>query len=185
MKLLQRRPMCLSGSLCWLSSDLCVWVTLLCSAASGMSNSLWPHGLQPARLLCPWDFPVKNTGVGFHALLQGIFPTQGLDPGLPHCRQILGVTLEYMNSVPPLWGLLLHQAPHTQAHTHTHMRTHVHTRTHTGARTQQTGHLNYVKLYYFYISHLSSLTTLIKLEFDTTLTDKIRLCKVVSKNSSL
>ena len=42
-----------------------------------MSNSLWPHGLQPARLLCPWDFPCKNTGMSCHFLLQGIFPTQG------------------------------------------------------------------------------------------------------------
>ena len=35
-----------------------------------------------ARLLCPWDFPGKNTGVGGHFLLQGIFPTQGLNPHL-------------------------------------------------------------------------------------------------------
>ena len=35
------------------------------------------------------DSPGKNTGVGCHDLLQGIFPTQGLNPGLPHCRQIL------------------------------------------------------------------------------------------------
>ena len=35
------------------------------------------------------DFPRKNTGVGCHALFQGIFPTQGSNPGLPHCRQIL------------------------------------------------------------------------------------------------
>ena len=39
---------------------------------------LRPHGLKPTRLLCPWDFPGKNTGVGCHLLLQGIFPTQGL-----------------------------------------------------------------------------------------------------------
>ena len=39
-----------------------------------MPDSLQPHGLQPARLLCPWDSPAKNTGVGCHALLQGIFP---------------------------------------------------------------------------------------------------------------
>ena len=45
-------------------------------------------GLQPARLLCPWDFPGKNTGVGCHFLLQGIFPTQELNLGLLHCRQI-------------------------------------------------------------------------------------------------
>ena len=35
------------------------------------------------------DSPVNNTGVGCHALLQGIFPTQGLNPGLPRCRQTL------------------------------------------------------------------------------------------------
>jgi len=35
------------------------------------------------------DSPSKNTGMGCHALLQGIFPTQGLNPGLPQCRQIL------------------------------------------------------------------------------------------------
>ena len=42
-----------------------------------MSDSLWPYGLQPTRLLCPWDSPGKNTGVGCHALLQGIFLTEG------------------------------------------------------------------------------------------------------------
>ena len=43
----------------------------------------------PARLLCPWNSPSKNTAVGSQYLLQGIFPTQGLNPGLPHFRQIL------------------------------------------------------------------------------------------------
>ena len=46
-------------------------------SCSVVSNSLWPHGLYPARLLCPQDFIGKNTGVGCHFLLQGIFPTQG------------------------------------------------------------------------------------------------------------
>ena len=58
------------------------------------SDSLQPHGLEPARLLCPWDFPGKNTGVDCHALLQGIFPTQGSNPRLLrllHCRQTLQV----------------------------------------------------------------------------------------------
>ena len=54
-----------------------------------MSNSLGPHGLQPTRLLQPWDFPRKNTGEGCHFLLQEVFLTQGLNPGLLHCRQIL------------------------------------------------------------------------------------------------
>ena len=56
---------------------------------SVVSSSLLLHGLQPARLPCPWDSPGQNTGVGCHALLQGIFPTQGSNPGLLHCRQIL------------------------------------------------------------------------------------------------
>ena len=54
-----------------------------------MSDSVQPYGLQPARLLCPWDSPGKNTGVGCHFLLQGIFPTQESNWGLLHCRQIL------------------------------------------------------------------------------------------------
>ena len=41
------------------------------------------------RLLCPWNSPGKNTGVGCHFLLQGIFPSQGLNRALPHCRQTL------------------------------------------------------------------------------------------------
>ena len=52
-----------------------------------MSNSLWPYG--PARLLCPWDSPGKNTEVGCHFLLQGNFPTQVSNLGLLHCRSIL------------------------------------------------------------------------------------------------
>ena len=56
---------------------------------SFVSNSLRPHGLEPARLLCPWDSPGTNTVVISHSLLQGIFPSQGLNLCLPHCRQIL------------------------------------------------------------------------------------------------
>ena len=56
---------------------------------------LWPSLSDPmdcslsARSLCPWNSPGKNTGVGSHFLLQGILPTQGLNPSLPHCSQIL------------------------------------------------------------------------------------------------
>ena len=45
-------------------------------------DSLQPHGLEPAGLLCPRNFPGKNTRVGCHFLLQGIFPTQGSIPHL-------------------------------------------------------------------------------------------------------
>ena len=51
---------------------------------SVMSNSLWPD-----RLYNPWNSPGQNTGVGSCSLLQGIFPTQGSNPGLLHCKQIL------------------------------------------------------------------------------------------------
>ena len=56
---------------------------------SVVSDSLRSHGLQPARLLCLWNSPGKNTGVGCHILLQGISMTQGLNPDLPCYRQIL------------------------------------------------------------------------------------------------
>ena len=63
--------------------------TPVCVTYSFVSNSFRTHGLQPTSLLCSWDSPGKNTGVGSHSLLQGIFPTQGLNPGLLHYRQIL------------------------------------------------------------------------------------------------
>ena len=75
-------PLCLAGK--------CESESVSCSV---VSNCLWPHGLWPARLLCPWAFPGKNTGVGCQSLLQGIFPTQGLNPGLLNCRQTLPSTI--------------------------------------------------------------------------------------------
>ena len=55
---------------------MCIVVQLLI-----VSDSLRPHGLHS-----PWNSPGNNTGVGSLSLLQGIFPTQGSNPGLPHCR---------------------------------------------------------------------------------------------------
>ena len=65
--------------------------TVYCDGVSFLvvSDSLQPHRLQPARLLCPGASPGKNTGVGCHSLLQGIFPTQGLNPGLLNYTLIL------------------------------------------------------------------------------------------------
>ena len=69
---------------------MCVCVCVcVCVIHSVMSNSLQVYGLQPSRLLCPWDSLGKNTGVGCHSLLQGIFLTQGQNLGLSHCWQIL------------------------------------------------------------------------------------------------
>ena len=50
---------------------------------------LWPHGQRSLTGYSPWDSPGKNTGVGCHFFLQGIFPTQESNPGLLNCRQIL------------------------------------------------------------------------------------------------
>ena len=73
-----------------------MWAVVLCNnsqnswsdkwesqSRSVVSDSLRPHGL-----CSPWNSPSLNTGGGSLFLLQGIFPTQGLNPGLPHCRQV-------------------------------------------------------------------------------------------------
>jgi len=75
-----------------INTDMNTLRSCVCSGTSGMVNSLGPHGLSPTRLLCPGDSPGKNTRVGCHTLLQGIFLTQGSNPHslcLLHCRQIL------------------------------------------------------------------------------------------------
>ena len=61
-------------------------VRVACESESGLvvSDSLPPQGLYSS-----WNSPGQNTGVGSLSLLQGIFPTQGSNPSLPHCRQIL------------------------------------------------------------------------------------------------
>ena len=63
---------------------VCAW-----EFTSVVSNSLWHYEPESTTLLCPWDSPGKNTRVGCRFLLQGIWPTQGLNLGLLCCRQIL------------------------------------------------------------------------------------------------
>ena len=63
---------------------LTVWITRNYESHSVVSDSLQPHGLYS-----PWNSPSQNTGVGSLSLFLGIFPTQGSNPGLPHCRWIL------------------------------------------------------------------------------------------------
>ena len=79
-------PMVMYGCESWTVKKAVRWGKVRWSR-SVVSDSLWPHGLQPTRLLRPWDSPGKNTGVGCHFLLQGIFSTQGLNLGLLHWRQ--------------------------------------------------------------------------------------------------
>ena len=66
------------------SVRVCVCVCVcVCVSHSVMSDSLPPHGLWPARLLCLWNSPSKNTGMGCYALLQGNLPDPGKEPGSP------------------------------------------------------------------------------------------------------
>ena len=78
--------------ICWITNSY-IQYTMLDAMSEWsrtvVSDSLRPHGLYPIRLLCPWDSPGKSAAVDCHFLLQGIFPTQELNPGLPHCRQTL------------------------------------------------------------------------------------------------
>ena len=59
------------------------------------SNSLQPHGFQLTKILCPWDSPGKNTGVGCHFLLQGIFPQPRGQP------ESLSVASSFFTIEPP------------------------------------------------------------------------------------
>ena len=56
---------------------ICIEPRVCCACYVALVISLWLHGLKPTRLLCPWGSPGKDTGVGCHFLLQGIFLTQG------------------------------------------------------------------------------------------------------------
>ena len=75
----------------WLSPSLSLSIKLRQTKFSSVqfsrsvvSDSLWSHGLYS-----PWSSPGQSTGVSSLSLLQGIFPTQGSNPGFPHCRWIL------------------------------------------------------------------------------------------------
>ena len=67
----------------WLSMGSC------CGQLLNYVQLLHTHELQLTRVLCPWDSPGKNTGMGSNSLLQAIFPTQGSNTHLLHCRCIL------------------------------------------------------------------------------------------------
>ena len=89
----QQRPRAAPQIKVWKPETLYLLFTMADSrkkeSRSVVSDSLPPHELYPTRLLCPWNPSGKNTGMGCHSLLQGIFLTQGLNPGLLHYRQIL------------------------------------------------------------------------------------------------
>ena len=76
----------------------CVYMYQRVNVCMLMFDSLQPHGLQPTKTLCLWDSPGKNTGVDLHALLQGIFQTQGLNPP---CFRLLCWQAGSLSLVPP------------------------------------------------------------------------------------
>ena len=97
----------------WVQSPVSTSESLLCAcwSASVGSDSVRSCGLQPVGLLCPWNSSGKNTGVGSHSLLQGIFSTQGSNLGLPHWKQIFFYHLShqgYMCKYTIFVFLLLH-----------------------------------------------------------------------------
>ena len=63
-----------------------IQLCLLCCPACRLIS---PTFLNSIYMVCPWNSPGKNTEVGGHSLLQGIFPTQGFNLGCLHCRQII------------------------------------------------------------------------------------------------
>ena len=85
-------------SLTWMFSAAS-FMPQLCAHAKSLrvSSSSRPRGLQPARLLCPWDSPGKSTGVGCHSLLQPIFLTQGSNQRL---LWLLHWQTDYLSLVP-------------------------------------------------------------------------------------
>ena len=73
----------------WWETRLCRKVKVKVKSLSCAQLFATPWIVACTKLLCPWDFQGKSTRVDCHFLLQGIFPTQGLNPGLSHCRQTL------------------------------------------------------------------------------------------------
>ena len=92
------------------------WVYVLCSGAWIMSSFLQPHGPQPARLLCSWDFPSNSSGVGCYALFQGIFPAQGSNSRLLHLLQYRWILFLLSHRDSPWYRPLLnpHQVQHSK-----------------------------------------------------------------------
>ena len=82
-----------------------------CLATMSCPSLLPPHGLQATGLLYPWDFPGMNSGLGYHFLLQGIFPTHLLNPSLLYLLQLAGRFFSIEPPGRPLWILTLLLTP--------------------------------------------------------------------------
>ena len=73
---------------------VCVCGCVCVLSHSVVSNSLRPHGLYPARLLCPWNFPGKNAGLGYHFPFPGNLPDPGIESESPVSPALAGGFLE-------------------------------------------------------------------------------------------
>ena len=112
---------------------MCILPGLFLFSGSVMSDSLRPHGLQPGRLLRPWNSPSKNTGLGCHALLRGDLPNPGIKPA--------------SLTSPALAGEFFTTGATWEAHTHTHIYLHV---------VSVCMHAVYSKLFYFSFNYTST-----------------------------
>ena len=79
---------------------MCYWIT-----RSVVSDSVQTLGLEPARPLCPWNSPGKNTGVGCHPLLQGNLPNPGIEPTSPASPTLAGEVFTTSATWEPKSGL--------------------------------------------------------------------------------
>ena len=89
-------------------------IVLYCLVTKQCPTLLQSHGLQSTRLLYPWDSPGKNTGVDRHFLLQGILPTHGSNPHLPHLLhwQVNSLPLSHLGS--PFIGQIMFKGAWTE-----------------------------------------------------------------------
>ena len=100
----------------WLGKEVVVRACSVVCKHAQLYPTLWPYRLHSARFLCPWDFLGKNNGVGCHALLQGIFPTQGLNLillRLPTLADGFFTTSATWEAWRKRWVLLIHKLTET------------------------------------------------------------------------
>ena len=82
-----------------------------CLAGKSCPTLLWPHGLQPARFLCPWDFPGKNTGVDCHLSSPGYLPDPEIKPMAPALAGRFFTTEQPGKPIFLIYPLFIHRWP--------------------------------------------------------------------------
>ena len=102
------------GMECWDQAEAIESPRTVSWSSSSLVAKSCPTLVTPQTVACqtplPWDSPGKNTGVGCHFLLQGIFPTQESNPALLHCRQILYRLISELRVTLKVWQVSRHLA---------------------------------------------------------------------------